>query len=144
MTAPRTDTDPAIEAQVQAYLKRPYRRCIQADPEEGGYYAFVPECSGVMADGATPTEALAELEEAFALWLYVGVEHGDQIPDPAPLPYNGPIGGPNGKLLVRVPRSVHAEILARAAGEGVSANQFILTAITRELGRREASLRAGQ
>jgi hypothetical protein len=35
---------------------------------------------------------------------------------------------------VRVPKSLHAELIARAAQEGVSLNQFILAALARSLG----------
>jgi predicted HicB family RNase H-like nuclease len=43
----------------------------------------------------------------------------------------------SGRLLLRLPKSMHGEVLERAAQEGVSVNQLIVAAIARELGRRE-------
>ncbi len=60
-------------------------------------------------------------------------------------PYNGPaVSGttvmksveetteplPSGKLLVRMPRTLHAELTRAADAEGVSLNQFIIGALT--------------
>ncbi|MEX1027654.1 MAG: toxin-antitoxin system HicB family antitoxin [Candidatus Paceibacterota bacterium] len=43
--------------------------------------------------------------------------------------------GPSGKFLVRVPQSLHAELQAEAASEGVSLNQLVLTKLAISLRR---------
>jgi hypothetical protein len=40
----------------------------------------------------------------------------------------------NGKLLIRVPRSIHAALLAEAEAEGTSVNQLVLAKIAMQLG----------
>jgi hypothetical protein len=43
---------------------------------------------------------------------------------------------PSGKLLVRMPRTLHAELAQAADAEGVSLNQFIIGALTGAVGWR--------
>src|SRR3954449_12908914 len=45
---------------------------------------------------------------------------------------------PSGKLLVRMPRTLHAELARAADAEGVSLNQFITGALTGAVGWRAA------
>lgn len=48
-------------------------------------------------------------------------------------------GGPSGKFLVRLPKSVHAALQAEAESEGVSLNQLALTKLS--IGLRDAIVR---
>lgn len=50
--------------------------------EDGGYIADVPDLKACSAFGATPTEALAELERAKAAWLEAARAEGKPIPVP--------------------------------------------------------------
>jgi len=75
-------TDANVEAQVQAILRRPYHRVISGEPEEG-YLREVLELPGCLTAGATPEEALQNLDEAMALWIESALAHGDPIPEPA-------------------------------------------------------------
>jgi hypothetical protein len=45
---------------------------------------------------------------------------------------------PSGKLLVRMPRTLHAELARAADEEGVSLNQFIIGALTGAVGWRRS------
>jgi antitoxin HicB len=59
------------------------------------------------------------IQEAMQLWLEVALEEGIPIPEPRPeADYSG-------KFVVRVPRSLHRELVQRAEEEGVSLNQYI-------------------
>ena len=53
-------------------------------------------------------------------------------------PRRRPTGGrptaASGRFLVRVPRSIHADLEARAAAEGISVNQLVASYIARGLG----------
>jgi predicted HicB family RNase H-like nuclease len=53
------------------------------------------------------------------LWLIVAVESGAPIPEPTPA-----VPDVSGKMLLRMPRSLHQRLLQRAAEEGTSANQL--------------------
>lgn len=50
--------------------------------EDGGYIADVPDLEACSAFGATPAEALAELERAKAAWLQAARAEGKPIPVP--------------------------------------------------------------
>jgi predicted RNase H-like HicB family nuclease len=50
--------------------------------EDGGYIADIPDLRTCSAFGATPAEALAELEQAKAAWLQAAREAGKAIPSP--------------------------------------------------------------
>jgi antitoxin HicB len=75
-------TEEALEAQVQAILRRPYHRVITGEPVEG-YLGEVPELPGCLTAGETPEEAVRNLEEAMAVWIESALAHGDPIPEPA-------------------------------------------------------------
>ena len=50
--------------------------------EDGGYIADVPDLDACSAFGATPEEALAEVERAKAAWLAAARETGKPVPEP--------------------------------------------------------------
>ena len=50
--------------------------------EDGGYIADIPDLEYCSAFGATPAEALAEVEIAKALWLEAARAEGKAIPTP--------------------------------------------------------------
>ncbi|HJR07643.1 MAG TPA: type II toxin-antitoxin system HicB family antitoxin [Pyrinomonadaceae bacterium] len=50
--------------------------------EDGGYIADIPDLEYCSAFGATPAEALAEVESAKSLWLEVARAEGKPIPTP--------------------------------------------------------------
>ena len=48
----------------------------------GGFVATVPELPGCMSDGETRDEALRNVEDAMATWLYCAENMGQEIPEP--------------------------------------------------------------
>lgn len=50
--------------------------------EDEGYIADIPDLPMCSAFGKTPTEALAEVETAKALWLEAARAEGKSIPEP--------------------------------------------------------------
>ncbi len=66
-------------------MARPYHRLISGGPEEG-YLAEVLELPGCVSAGATPAEALQNLEESMAAWFKSALAHDDPIPDAQPGP----------------------------------------------------------
>lgn len=71
----------SLDARVPTLLLRPYHRVISGDPDEG-YIGEVLEFPGCLTAGATPEEALRNLDEAMAAWLSSALAHGDPIPEP--------------------------------------------------------------
>ena len=50
--------------------------------EDDGYIADIPDLAGCSAFGATPEEALAEVEQAKSAWLEAARTWGRPVPEP--------------------------------------------------------------
>lgn len=55
-----------------------------SEADGGGYLATVPQLPGCMSDGATPEEALKNVQEAIASWIESAKEWKQHVPEPAP------------------------------------------------------------
>lgn len=51
--------------------------------EGGGFIATVPDLPGCMSDGATPEEALANVQDAIAVWIEAARDMGRNVPPPS-------------------------------------------------------------
>ncbi len=94
--------------------------------EDGDVFwlAEIPDLPGCMTDGATPDEALENLEDAKRLYVETLMEDGFDIPEPThSREYSG-------KLLVRMPKSLHARLALSASREGVSLNQYVVSRLS--------------
>lgn len=113
---------------VEYYLSLPYTIELVPEPQEG-WFVSVKELPGCMSQGDTPEEAIEMIQDAMRGWIEVSLEDGDPIPEPRPLEdYSG-------KFVVRVPHSLHRELVEHAEREGVSLNQYINVALARAVGR---------
>ncbi len=59
-----------------------YEVIIYWNAEDSCFVAEVPELPGCTAHGATKAEALANAQDAQALWLDTAREFGDPVPEP--------------------------------------------------------------
>jgi antitoxin HicB len=122
-----------VNKTLEYYVGLPYTIELRNTPGEG-WFVRVRELPGCMSQGETSEDALANIQEAMHLWLEVSLDHGDAIPEPRPEEdYSG-------KFVVRVPRSLHRDLVEMAEREGVSLNQYINTALAQSVG----AMRAGQ
>ena len=113
---------------VEYYLDLPYT--IELIPEpEGGWFVSIKELPGCMSEGDTPEEAIEMIQDAMRGWIEISLEDGDPIPEPREL------DDYSGKFVVRVPRSLHRDLVETAEEEGVSLNQYINVALGRAVGR---------
>ena len=110
------------------YLKEPYSRVLIPDSSSGTYAARVVEFPGCVAEGGTPEEAFRNLEEAALDWLTAALDLGQTIPEPLEAQEF------SGRLLVRLPKSLHQRATELAEYDGVSLNQFIVAAVAERLG----------
>ena len=109
---------------VREALKRRYRMTLNFDAESDAWVVRYPELPGCLAHGASPTEALAEGEEAKALWLETAIDNGFEIPTPRQeMP-------PSGKLVLRLPKTLHAAAAENAKDEGTSLNNYLVHLIS--------------
>lgn len=110
------------------YMGLPYTIELHQGTEEG-WFTRVKELSGCMSQGDTAEDALANIREVLPLWIETALESGYEIPEPrAEEEYSG-------KFVVRVPRSLHRELVQGADGEGVSLNQFINVILSKAMGQ---------
>ena len=107
------------------------------DAADGGGLLFtMPDIPGVMADGATEMQAIADGREAFMTTVSAMVDMGQEVPAPAFNAQDFTPASASGKVLARLPRSMHLQLTARAKTEGVSLNSLVLAFIAEGLGRR--------
>ncbi|MFM6991913.1 MAG: toxin-antitoxin system HicB family antitoxin [Rhodoferax sp.] len=105
----------------------------------GGFMFTMPDIPGVAADGATELEAIQDGREAFMATVSAMVDMGQEIPAPAFNSQDFTPASASGKVLARLPRSMHMQLTARAKTEGVSLNTLVLALIAEGLGRRNAA-----
>jgi antitoxin HicB len=54
-----------------------------AESDGGGYLATVPDLPGCMSDGATPEDALKNVQEAIVSWIEAAKEWDLEVPQPS-------------------------------------------------------------
>ena len=112
----------------EEYLKQPYCRILIPDEESGTYTALILEFPGCIAQGDTPQEAYESLEDAAKDWIEAALDLKQEIPSPTQSVSFG------GKVLLRLPKSLHRQLALIAEREGVSLNQFIVSALAEKAG----------
>jgi len=103
------------------YTGLPYHLLVVRDGEDKAkpWTASVEELPGCTSQGKTSEEALGGIQSAMAKWIAVAVEEGREIPEPRSATSH------SGRLLLRMPRTLHADLTRASEREGVSLNQFI-------------------
>ena len=99
----------------------------------GGYLIEYPDLPGCHSDGDTPEQAIVNGRDAVRSYLMSCRKHGDPIPKP-----DSPARS-SGQFRVRMPKTLHARLVAQAEREGVSLNMLMVTAAAQTLGQRETS-----
>jgi len=117
-----------MDKTINYYLGLPYTIELKPDTE-AGHFVRVKELPGCMSQGDTAEEALEMIRDAMKLWLEVSLEQGMSIPEPAPEEEY------SGKFVLRVPKSLHHELVEQAEQEGVSLNTYCLTVLAKAVGR---------
>jgi antitoxin HicB len=110
------------------YLSLDYPVTISYDTDEG-YYANIEAlgvCSGV---GETAAEAYDSAMESKRLWIEAALDEGLPIPEPEPeKEYSG-------RLVLRLPKSLHAKLARAAEEDGTSLNQYLVMLLSSEYER---------
>jgi antitoxin HicB len=88
------------------------------------WIATVEELPGCEAHGPTPERAAAAAADAVERWVAAAEAEGREVPPP------GAAAAHSGKLLVRMPRSLHAELTRASEREGTSLNAYIVAALS--------------
>jgi antitoxin HicB len=118
------------------YLDLPYRISLIHDVDDegnAGWVAEVTELPGCLSQGSTPDEAVERVREAMGDWISAALKEGQSIPEPREARSH------SGRFVLRLPRTLHAELAREAEYEGVSLNAFATAALASAVGwpRRE-------
>lgn len=125
ITIPHADAPHPFEA--YAHVVEPLSAA-----DGGGYLITFPDLPGCMSDGETIEETVANGRDAFSVWMSARAHQGKPIPSPT---RHGESAAPV-RLMQRLPRSLHASLVARARSEGTSLNTLVTMLLAEGLGRR--------
>ncbi len=109
------------------YLRLDYPIELVRDSDQGGYFARHPDLLGCTAEGATPEEAVENLNESRELWLETRLESGYPIPEPTRDEYAG-------RISLRVSPTLHAFLARAALRHGMSLNQLLNVILSEWMG----------
>lgn len=129
-------TDESFQTRtVDDYLRQPYTIEVIRDESDGlpGYVARVVELPGCLTQADDFQELGEMVEDAMRLWIKTALEDGKVIPQPRSAAQH------SGKFLVRVPRSLHRQLVEAAEHDGVSLNNLVNVILARAMGERANS-----
>jgi predicted RNase H-like HicB family nuclease len=120
---------------VDGYLSLPYHLVLVRDGEEKAkpWAASVEELAGCTSRGKTPEEALGGVRTAMTGWIETALQEGREVPEPKSATSH------SGRLLLRMPRTLHADLTRASEREGVSLNQFITDVLASAVAWRAAT-----
>lgn len=118
----------------EEYLKEPYSRILIPN-DDGTYSAEILEFPGCFADGNSADETMTNLSASAISWIEVCQEQGLDIPAPF---MNQDFGG---KIALRIPKSLHRQAVRFAERDGISLNQFLVSAIAARVGAEDSCSR---
>ncbi len=119
-----------VKKNIEEYLALPYSIEIIRDQGESysGWFARVIELPGCMTQADTFDELEEMIPDAMRAWIETALEEGQDIPEPrSSFEYSG-------KFVVRIPKSLHRELVETAEREGVSLNAYIAAVLGRAVG----------
>jgi RNA polymerase sigma-B factor len=123
-------TDAGHPGEAPKHPDMPYHLSVVRDhgnAEGHEWTARAEELPGCEAHGGTVEEAVRGIDGAIEEWIAHALEKGRDVPDPRRE------SSYSGRLMLRMPRSLHEELSAAAEREEVSLNQFIATSLERAL-----------
>jgi len=117
---------------IEEYFNLPYTIEVVRDEGEGykGYIASVVELPGCMTQAEDFAELGEMLPDAMRAWFETCMEEGL----PIPLPRNNETY--SGRFVVRLPKSLHRELVEAAARDCVSLNAYVNVVLGKAVGGR--------
>ena len=105
------------------YLAMSYRMEIVEDKDEGGFVVSYPDLRGCITCGETIEVTVANALDAKKAWIVAALEEGIEIHEPDSLENY------SGQFKLRLPRRLHGALAEHSRREGVSMNQYCVSAI---------------
>lgn len=120
------------------FLSLPYKIEIYFEPEDMTWVASHPELGSAScyAIAETQEEALKLLADSKKDILEFAISEGKEVPEPA---FAKEVL-PSGQFVLRIPRTLHAQLKAQADTEKVSLNQYVLTILSEYNGSKKIEL----
>lgn len=112
---------------VNEIVKKPYMLSFYRN-EDGIYSGEILEFPGCFGQGETIDSAMDNLMSAAESWVDAAIEQGLEIPEP----YESQ--SYNGKIALRLPKSLHKQAIKLAEIDGISLNQFLVDAVAEKVG----------
>jgi predicted RNase H-like HicB family nuclease len=114
---------------LEYYDKLAYTIILETwDDGQGPYYvARVAELPHCMIHGDTPEEAIKEIALVKREWIESNLKRGKKIPEPVSRNYSG-------KISLRIPASLHRQLVNVSTVQDVSLNQFMTMALANYVG----------
>ena len=130
----RVKRDSQHDRTLERFLALPYHVTLvrDGDGEDGPWVAQVEELAGCTSRAETAELAASGIQQAMSDWIRDALREGREVPEPKPVDEH------SGRLLLRMPRTLHAELTRLAERESVSLNQFITDALASAVGWRLA------
>lgn len=104
-------------------LASKYAYRVEWSEEDGAYIAVCLELPTVKAHGSTMERALSNVRSAVRVVINSLLADGEEAPEPFS------IRNFKGNMLLRTSPEVHRALSLRAAEQGVSLNQFVLSKV---------------
>ena len=108
------------------YLGLNYRIEVEKDETEGGYVLSIPELRGCITCADSIEEGFQMIEDAKKEWLITAIENKNTISEPSKT------DDYSGQYKLRMPKSLHKELMDRARSEGVSMNQYCVYLLSKK------------
>ncbi len=118
---------------VEEYLELPYTIEVVKDEADGypGWFARVVELPGCMTQADSFEELSDMIKDAMRAWIESALEDGESVPEPRSTEdYSG-------RFVVRIPKSLHRELVEMAERDGVSLNTFVNVALGKVTGQKK-------
>jgi antitoxin HicB len=119
-----------MKRSLESYLNIVYPFTVRPDTDDGGYIVEFSDLRYCVGTGETIEEAIADAMIAKNEWIKAAYEDSINIPEPQS------IDDYNGRISLRIPKSLHKNIIEVAKVEGVSANQLLNHLISLGMGKR--------
>jgi len=113
-------------------MNHKYLALTEWSEEDNVFVATSSAFPGLTGVDESEERAVAELREAIGMTIEVMREDGEIPPEPKARASH------SGQFRLRLPKTMHASLAARAEQEGVSLNQLVLTYVAWGLGQRSA------
>lgn len=118
---------------VEDYVDQEYTLILERHNDDGRqYYSIrVLELEGCITTGDTVGEVIVDIGDAIREWLQLNLKLGRPIPKPLrSRRYSG-------KVMLRMPPSLHESLTLKAAEQGVSLNHYLVMSLSHTLGYHE-------